>query len=250
MRPADTTGDPGQLTEIPPQAWENIERIDCTTDQEEAGVVALVMRGVLAAGSGDLTCALVTPDRQLARRVAAELSRWQVDIDDSAGKPLADTPPGLFLRLVARAFAERFAPVPLLAMLKHPLARGGEDAGVFRNRVRQLERTTGPTRPTRPSRDPRPGCGGSRAGWRGDVGCMKWSGWLGTMYVDDRTVIEGTVLTGTALDPIQYQVATIFDEPWNFLVGSLLEVTSSIHLMAELGFGDREQFTCVASYRF
>ena len=91
---------------------------------------------------------------------------------------------------------------------------------------------------------------GVRAGWRGDVGRMKWSGWLGTMYVDDRTVIEGTALTGTALDPIKYQVATVFDKPWNFLVGSMLEVTNSIHLMAELGFGDREQFTLVASYRF
>ena len=138
-RPPETTGDPTQLREIPPQAWENIERIDCATDQEEAGVVALIMRSVLAAGSRDLTGALVTPDRQLARRVAAELSRWQVSVDDSAGTPIADTPPGLFLRLIARAFAERFAPVPLLAMLKHPIARGGEDAGTFRNRVRQLE---------------------------------------------------------------------------------------------------------------
>ncbi len=141
MRPADTTGDPKQLTSIPAQAWDSIERIDCATDQEEAGVIALIMRGVLAAGSGDLTCALVTPDRQLARRVAAELSRWQIEIDDSAGTPLADTPPGLFLRLVARAFAERFAPIPLLAMLKHPLAQGGEPPGDLRARVRRLERT-------------------------------------------------------------------------------------------------------------
>ena len=33
--------------------------------------------------------ALVTPDRGLARRVAVELSRWGIDVDDSAGRPLA-----------------------------------------------------------------------------------------------------------------------------------------------------------------
>ncbi len=140
MRPAETTGDPAQLTEIPAPAWDSLERIDCATDQEEAGVIALIMRGVLAAGSGDLTCALVTPDRQLARRVAAELARWRIEIDDSAGTPLADTPPGTFLRLVARAFADQFAPVPLLAMLKHPLALGGEAPGALRAQVRRLER--------------------------------------------------------------------------------------------------------------
>ena len=151
MRPAETTGDPAQLTEIPAAAWNSLERVDCATEQEEAGVIALIMRGVLAAGSGNLTCALVTPDRQLARRVAAELARWRIEIDDSAGTPLANTPPGTFLRLIARAFADRFAPVPLLAMLKHPLAQGGLAPGVFRAQVRRLERAV--------LRGPRPGPG-------------------------------------------------------------------------------------------
>ena len=35
------------------------------------------------------TAALVTPDRNLARRVAAELRRWDIAIDNSAGRPLA-----------------------------------------------------------------------------------------------------------------------------------------------------------------
>ena len=42
------------------------------------------------------TAALVTPDRNLARRVAAELARWDIAIDDSAGRPLAHTGAGAF----------------------------------------------------------------------------------------------------------------------------------------------------------
>src|SRR5262249_1835682 len=79
------------------------------------------------------------PDRSLARRVAAELTRWNIAIDDSAGQPLSRTPPGAFLALIARAVAEDFAPVPLLALLKHPLAAGGEAPATFRRNVRALE---------------------------------------------------------------------------------------------------------------
>ena len=53
------------------------------------------------------TAALVTPDRELARRVAAELRRWDIEIDNSAGVPLNRTPPGVFLRLVLDLAGER-----------------------------------------------------------------------------------------------------------------------------------------------
>ena len=115
-----------------------IDRVDCATAQEEALVAALKLREALE--TPGKTAALVTPDRSLARRVAAELKRWDIDIDDSAGVPLGDTPPGAFLRLTADLVAQQAAPVPLLACLKHPLAAGGEEPGGFRARVRSLER--------------------------------------------------------------------------------------------------------------
>jgi ATP-dependent helicase/nuclease subunit B len=68
------------------------------------------------------------------------MGRWNIAIDDSAGRPLANTPPGTFLALVAEAAIERFAPVPLLALLKHPLAAGGEATADFRRKVRELDR--------------------------------------------------------------------------------------------------------------
>ena len=81
----------------------------------------------------------MTPDRALARRVAAELARWEVEVDDSAGRPLAHTPPGAFLCLLAEAADAEFAPVALLALLKHPLCTLNGDAGAFRAQVRQLD---------------------------------------------------------------------------------------------------------------
>ncbi|MDX1581604.1 MAG: PD-(D/E)XK nuclease family protein, partial [Alphaproteobacteria bacterium] len=84
--------------------------------------------------------ALVTPDRDLARRVKAALSRWNVVIDDSAGQPVADSPTGVFLRLVADAVAEDFAPVPLLSLLKHPFCAAGQDRLEFLGHVRALDR--------------------------------------------------------------------------------------------------------------
>ena len=116
---------------------DGVTRLDCPGPQEEAGVIALLMRERLE-HAGE-TAALVTSDRGLARRVAAELRRWGIEIDDSAGVPLNKTPPGTFLRLVLDLAREEFAPVPLLAALKHPLAAGGMAPEVFRGLVRRLE---------------------------------------------------------------------------------------------------------------
>ena len=105
--------------------------------QQEALSIALIMREALE--EDVRTAALITPDRRLARRVAAELRRWGIEIDDSAGIPLADTVPGVFLRLTADAVTNDAGPVALLAALKHPLAAGGLDPSLFRKRVRQME---------------------------------------------------------------------------------------------------------------
>ncbi len=115
-----------------------VKRVDCSGPGEEATVIALLLRQALAVP--ERRAALVTPDRGLARRVAAELRRWDVEVDDSAGTPLGETPPGTFLRLTAAMIAARLAPLPLLAALKHPLAAGGLSQGAFRARVRALER--------------------------------------------------------------------------------------------------------------
>ncbi|MDJ0950782.1 MAG: double-strand break repair protein AddB [Alphaproteobacteria bacterium] len=140
MRPAETSD---AWQDIPidrpvaEHAMAGVRRVDCPTPQEEAGVVAMVLREVLE--ETGKTGALVTLDRGLARRVAAELRRWGVDIDDSAGQPLAATPVGSFLLLTANLVVDAFTPVSLLAVGKHPLAAAGLPPAVFRARLRRLE---------------------------------------------------------------------------------------------------------------
>lgn len=143
MRPAATTeawrslatgAGPG----LDAAAFDGLRRVDAPSPREEAGAIALLLREVLETPAR--TAALVTPDRGLARRVASELDRWRVAVDDSAGQPLAGTAPAAFLRLVADLAAEQAAPVPLLAALKHPLAAGGRSREVFLRLVRRLER--------------------------------------------------------------------------------------------------------------
>ncbi|MGZ5998670.1 MAG: double-strand break repair protein AddB [Rhizomicrobium sp.] len=122
-----------------------VSLVEAGDPAEEALAVALILREALEEKGA--TAALVTPDRTLARRVASELARWNVEVDDSAGRPLSHTPPGAFLCLLAEAADENFAPVPLLALLKHPLCTFGQDAAAFRAQVRVLDRQLRGPRP-------------------------------------------------------------------------------------------------------
>ncbi|HEY4165820.1 MAG TPA: double-strand break repair protein AddB [Reyranella sp.] len=135
MRPGETT-DTWQRPN--PSALEHVTRADCANPHQEALVIALALREAL--DTPQRTAALVTPDRDLARRVAAELRRWDVEIDDSAGQPLADAPPATLLRALLAAVDSGFAPVDLLALLKHPLCTLGFSRAALLNAARRLDR--------------------------------------------------------------------------------------------------------------
>ena len=142
LRPAPTTDAWQALQESGADeiadGLKDIALIQAADPAQEALSIALAMREALELPGR--TAALVTPDRNLARRVAAEMARWGIAIDDSAGRPLAHSAAGSFLCLLAEAAAARFAPVPLLALLKHPFARRGQDGAAFRARARELDR--------------------------------------------------------------------------------------------------------------
>ncbi len=125
--------DPGETA----AALDGLKRIDAKSEQEEALAIALVLRE--AVEQPGRTAALVTPDRDLARRVASELKRWSLSIDDSAGQPLAASAPATLLRLLIEMVASDFAPVALLAAVKHPLAGCGLARTALLSRVRILE---------------------------------------------------------------------------------------------------------------
>jgi ATP-dependent helicase/nuclease subunit B len=115
-----------------------IRAVELADPASEALTIALALREAIE--TPGVTAALVTPDRDLAGRVSALLRRWNIEADDSAGRPLSQSAAGtLLLALVATA-AEDFAPVPLLTLLMHPLGGGeGDERLAWLDRVRSLD---------------------------------------------------------------------------------------------------------------
>ena len=142
MRPSATTGQWHRRLAEPEveraisNAMHKLAVIEAANPEMEALAIAVAMR---EARELNLSAALVTPDRALARRVMAALDRWRVTYDDSGGDPLLDTPTGIFARLAARAACEGLEPPTLLALLKHPLLRLGRPRGGWRAAYETLE---------------------------------------------------------------------------------------------------------------
>jgi ATP-dependent helicase/nuclease subunit B len=149
-------------------ALDDVAVIEAANAEEEALAVAVVLRESLT--MPESTAALVTPDRALARRVAVMLQRWNIEAEVSDGDPLAETKAGVFCRLVAEAALSRLAPAPLLALLKHPLARFGAGDKHYRRGLAALELAI--------LRGPRPGPGSrgliaALAGFRSELTKLK-----------------------------------------------------------------------------
>jgi hypothetical protein len=61
----------------------------------------------------------------------------------------------------------------------------------------------------------------------------------------------GTLRTGIGLvDPVRFKVEQSNEHPWNALVGEQWEISSSVHLMLEAGFGYRMSVLVATGYRF
>lgn len=128
MRPAETTEAwaawaPEERAALAASGTAGIALVEAPDERREALCVALALRETLETPGA--TAALITPDRELARRVCVELARWGVSVDDSAGTGLAESPAGALARLAAEAAAEDFTPLATLALLHHPAVRLG-----------------------------------------------------------------------------------------------------------------------------
>ncbi|MCI5044797.1 MAG: double-strand break repair protein AddB [Aquisalinus sp.] len=129
LRPAEATADwLAQLDKFTSsaslkKALMGVSLVEADTSYAEAKAVAMAMRETLT--HPERSALLVTPDRELARRVSLILERWNIAVDDSAGVPFANTPCGNFLRLVIAWLIDPSHPVSLLSVLKHPLCAAG-----------------------------------------------------------------------------------------------------------------------------
>ncbi len=151
LRPAPITDQ--WLTEGPslpdlPPAMEGVTLIEAPSERTEALAIALILRQAAEVGT---RAALISPDRNLTRRVTAALDRWGIRPDDSAGRPLALSAPGRLMRQVVALFGQKLTGDALLAMLKHPLAFSGPGRGPHLVLTREFElhlRRKGPAFPT------------------------------------------------------------------------------------------------------
>lgn len=165
----------GKWTSLPAEArrLSGVTAAELATPAEEAQAIALKLRETLE--TDGRTAALVTPDRGLARRVAAHCARWNIAIDDTAGRPLSILPPGTLIAAMAEAAAQRFAPTALLALVKHPLVRQGEARLAWLDGARALDLALRGPRPA-------PGLDGIDAhladpearGWRTRKAAARW----------------------------------------------------------------------------
>ncbi len=137
LRPADSTDRWRLLGDLDrAAALQGLTMIEAVDEREEALAIAIALREVL---EGPGTAALVTPDRELARRVREDLMRWSIDIEESSGAPLGQTPAGALARLVIDCALRDLAPVEILALLHHPDLRLGRPRAEVVRLARRLE---------------------------------------------------------------------------------------------------------------
>jgi ATP-dependent helicase/nuclease subunit B len=105
------------------EAVDGLSLIEARDEEREATIIALKLREAIE--KQERTAMLVTPDRDLSRRVALKMRRWGVAVDDSAGAPFANTLCGGFLRLTAQWLGDVSDPVSLMALIDHPLFGAG-----------------------------------------------------------------------------------------------------------------------------
>ena len=128
LRPADQTADwrkaiDGEGSEKIREGLSGLTVVGARDVEACALSAALLLRETLE--TPDRTAALVTPDQDLARRVAARLARWGIVADASAGEPLARFPCAVLAETVALALSDPARPATLLGLLKHAHVRLG-----------------------------------------------------------------------------------------------------------------------------
>ncbi|WP_295895217.1 double-strand break repair protein AddB [uncultured Bartonella sp.] len=120
LRPAATTDTWSALSRNGfEDIFADISLIEAANEREEAVAIAVALRQAIE--EKKKTAALVTGDRNLARRVVAELKRFGIEANDSGGVPLSEVLPATLLRLILQSLFQPGDPVAFLSLLKHPL---------------------------------------------------------------------------------------------------------------------------------
>lgn len=208
LRPAPVTDqwlrEGADLSDLLPLS-DSMTLIEAPSPRAEALAIALILRRAAEEGRA---ATLVTPDRDLTRQVSVALDRWGILPDDSAGRPLALTPPGRLLRMVADLFGRRITGDRLLALIKHPLVNAGEGRSRHTLLLRDLElhlRKKGPAFPD----------GAFLRAWSATKDAPDWGEWLAgcldgldqitihplSEHIDTHRAVAERLCAGAGADP-------------------------------------------------
>jgi ATP-dependent helicase/nuclease subunit B len=99
-----------------PAALAGLALLAAPDEDVEARAIAIAARAALEAGR---TVGIISPDRTLARRIAGELARFDIEVDDAAGVPLFQSPAARLARALLTLAAGRFEPVALMSVLRN-----------------------------------------------------------------------------------------------------------------------------------
>jgi ATP-dependent helicase/nuclease subunit B len=102
----------------------------------EARAIALAARATLAEGR---TVGIISRDQTLARRIAVELKRHGIVVDDAAGTPLYQSGAGRLARQILAVAAGNYAPVDTVALLRNAGVGLGLERSVVRSCTNHLD---------------------------------------------------------------------------------------------------------------
>lgn len=114
---AETPNWPALRATLPiADALAGVSVVEAPSADLEARAIGLAARAAL---SEHKRVGIVTRDQNLARRIAAELKRHGVEVDDAAGTPLFQAGAGRLARQVIAVASGNYAPVDTIALLRN-----------------------------------------------------------------------------------------------------------------------------------
>lgn len=103
-----------ELAPVLAPALDGVGILAARSADQEARAIALAARDALERNE---TVGIISPDQTLSRRIAMELKRFAIEVDDAAGAPLFQSSAGRLVRAALQASQSDLSPIDLMALL-------------------------------------------------------------------------------------------------------------------------------------